>query len=180
MAVLFTKGITYQSNITDSTAYKIKVGDDSYKIYLTSGELYQGDPKENIVLILEFTGSMFKVANGVARYLVDELAKRIQELELQRGGFVKLKQLVFPNDNDVSNAPVIDIYEQDTGGNSQFVRAGVARLIWRVSGRWAGRCRAAQLASIRQMSGQVSRGSAGEYQADERAGVAGLSSRVSG
>ena len=34
--------------------------------------------------------------------------------------------------------------------------------------------------SIRQMSGQVSRGSAGEYQADERAGVAGLSWRVSG
>ena len=32
----------------------------------------------------------------------------------------------------------------------------------------------------RQMSGQVSRGSAGEYQADERACVAGLSSRVSG
>ena len=56
-------------------------------------------------------------------------------------------------------------------------------------------CRAAQLASIRQMSGQVSRGSAGEYQADERevshgsageyqaderAGVARLSWRVSG
>ena len=36
------------------------------------------------------------------------------------------------------------------------------------------------LASIRQMSGQVSRGSAGEYQADERAGVARLSWRVSG
>ena len=35
----------------------------------------------------------------------------------------------------------------------------------------------AQLASIRQMSGQVSRGSAGEYQADERAGVARLSSQ---
>ena len=33
----------------------------------------------------------------------------------------------------------------------------------------------AQLPSIRQMSGQVSRGSAGEYQADERAGVARLS-----
>ena len=30
------------------------------------------------------------------------------------------------------------------------------------------------------MSGQVSRGSAGEYQADEWAGVAGLSWRVSG
>ena len=29
----------------------------------------------------------------------------------------------------------------------------------------------AQLAIIRQTSGQVSRGSAGEYQADERAGV---------
>ena len=40
--------------------------------------------------------------------------------------------------------------------------------------------RKAQLASIRQMSGQVSRGSAGEYQADEPAGVAGLSWRVSG
>ena len=36
------------------------------------------------------------------------------------------------------------------------------------------------LASIRQMNGQVSRGSAGEYQADERAGVARLSWRVSG
>ena len=40
--------------------------------------------------------------------------------------------------------------------------------------------RGAQLASIRQMSGQVSCGSAGEYQADERAGVARLSWRVSG
>ena len=30
-------------------------------------------------------------------------------------------------------------------------RAGVARLSWRVSGRWAGRYHAAQLASIRQM-----------------------------
>ena len=58
-------------------------------------------------------------------------------------------------------------------------RAGFARLSWRVSGRWAGRCRGAQLASIRQMSGQVSRGSAGKYQADERAGVEGLSWRVS-
>ena len=37
----------------------------------------------------------------------------------------------------------------------------------------------AQLASIIQMSGQVSRGSAGEYQADELAGVARLSWRVS-
>ena len=40
--------------------------------------------------------------------------------------------------------------------------------------------RGAQLASIRLMSGQVSRGSAGEYQADERAGVAGLSWRLLG
>ena len=32
------------------------------------------------------------------------------------------------------------------------------------------------MARIRQMSGQVSRGSAGEYQADELAGVARLSS----
>ena len=42
------------------------------------------------------------------------------------------------------------------------------------------RCREAQLASIRQMSRQVSRGSDGEYQADEQAGVARLSWRVSG
>ena len=36
-----------------------------------------------------------------------------------------------------------------------------------------------QLASIRQMSGQVSRGSAGEYQADEWAGIARTSWRLS-
>ena len=35
-------------------------------------------------------------------------------------------------------------------------------------------CREAQLAIIKQMSGQVSRGSAGNYQADEQAGVARL------
>ena len=50
-------------------------------------------------------------------------------------------------------------------------QVGVARLSWRVSGRCAGRCRAAPMASIRQMSREVSRGSAGEYQADEQAGV---------
>ena len=54
------------------------------------------------------------------------------------------------------------------------------RLRWRVSGRYAGRGRAAQLASIRQMSRQGSRGSAGKYQADEQAGVARLRWRVSG
>ena len=59
-------------------------------------------------------------------------------------------------------------------------QAGVARLRWRVSGRGADRCCAAPLASIRQMSRQVSRGSAVEYQADEQAGVARLSWRVSG
>ena len=37
----------------------------------------------------------------------------------------------------------------------------------------------AQLAIIKQMSGQVSCGSAGDYQADEGAGVAGLSWRLS-
>ena len=42
------------------------------------------------------------------------------------------------------------------------------------------RCHAAQLAIIKQMSRQVSRGSAGDYQADEKAGVARLSWRVSG
>ena len=38
-------------------------------------------------------------------------------------------------------------------------QAGVARLRWRVSGRLVRRCRVAQLASVRQMSRQVSRGS---------------------
>ena len=55
---------------------------------------------------------------------------------------------------------------------AQFLRQG-----W---GLWLLRCGMAQLASIRQKSGQVFRGSAGEYQADERAGVARLRSQVSG
>ena len=53
-------------------------------------------------------------------------------------------------------------------------QAGVEWLSWRVSGRWAVRCRAAPAVSIKQMTRQVSRGSAVEYQADERAGVARL------
>ena len=72
--------------------------------------------------------------------------------------------------------------------------AGVEQLHWRLSGRRAGRCRAAQLAYIKQkskqvsrgsraiikkMSRQVSRGSAGEYQADEQAGVVRLSCQLS-
>ena len=40
--------------------------------------------------------------------------------------------------------------------------------------------RGALLASIRQICGQLSRSSFGEYQADERAGVAGILLRVSG
>ena len=68
-----------------------------------------------------------------------------------------------------------------SAGEYQAVeQAGVARLSLRFSGRHTGRCRGAQLASIRQMSRQVLRGSAGEYQADEQAGFAGLSWRVSG
>src|SRR5574340_386936 len=47
-------------------------------------------------------------------------------------------------------------------------RAGVPGLRWRVSGRCAGRSRAAPLVSIRQMSGQVWRDSPGEYQAEDR------------
>ena len=64
------------------------------------------------------------------------------------------------------------------GENQAEEQAGVARLSWQVSGRCAGRCRAAPLASIRQMIRQVSRGSAGEYQSDEQAGVAGVSWRL--
>ena len=59
-------------------------------------------------------------------------------------------------------------------------QAGVAVLRFRVSGRGAGRCPAAQLAIIRQMSRQVLRGSAVEYQADEQARVPPLSWRFSG
>ena len=56
---------------------------------------------------------------------------------------------------------------------------GVTSLTWRLSSRGAGRVRPAQLAIIKQMSGQVSHGSAGDYQADDRAGVARLSWRLS-
>ena len=59
-------------------------------------------------------------------------------------------------------------------------QAGVTRLTWPQSSRRAGRCRAAQLAYIKQMSMQVSRGSVFDYQADEQAGVTGLSWRLSG
>ena len=66
------------------------------------------------------------------------------------------------------------------GGDYQVDdQAGVEQLRWRLSGRRAGRCRAAQLAYIKQMSRQVSRGSAGEYQSDELAGVIRLSWRQS-
>ena len=47
------------------------------------------------------------------------------------------------------------------------------RLSWTQSSRRAGRCRADQLAYMKQMSRQVSRGSAGVYQADEQALVVG-------
>ena len=42
------------------------------------------------------------------------------------------------------------------------------------------KCREAQLAIMKQMSRQVSRGSAGDYPADEQAGVERLNWRVSG
>ena len=72
------------------------------------------------------------------------------------------------------------VWRVSAGEDQADERAGVAGLSWRVSGRRAGRCRAAQLASIRQMSRQVSRRSGGEYQANEQAGVARLWCRVSG
>ena len=54
-------------------------------------------------------------------------------------------------------------------------QAGVEQLRWRLSGRRAGRCRAAQMETIKPMSRKVSRGSSGDYQADEQASVARLS-----
>ena len=82
-----------------------------------------------------------------------------------------------------------------SSGHSQAdEQAGVALLSWRLSSRGAGRCRAAQLAIIKQMSRQVSRSLAGDYQkmsrqvsrgsavdyeADDQAGVASLSWRIS-
>ena len=50
-------------------------------------------------------------------------------------------------------------------------QAGVNWLSWPQTIRRAVRCRATQLAYIKQMSSQVSRGSPGVYQADEQAGV---------
>ena len=54
-------------------------------------------------------------------------------------------------------------------------QAGVTRLSWRQSSRRAGRCRAAQLAYIKQMRRQVSCGSYGDNHADEQEGVLRLS-----
>ena len=63
-----------------------------------------------------------------------------------------------------------------SGGDYQAdEQAGVEQLRWRLSGRRAGRCHAAQLAYIKQMSRQVSRSSVFDYQADEQAGVVALS-----
>ena len=59
-------------------------------------------------------------------------------------------------------------------------QAGVAWLSFRLLGRQAGKCRGAQLASIRQMTRQLSHSSADEYQADEQAGVEWLTMRGSG
>ena len=67
-----------------------------------------------------------------------------------------------------------ELGSEGTNVFSKLLVRGVARLSWRLSGRWVGRCRAAQLAIFRQMSGQMLRGSALEYQADKRAGVARL------
>ena len=53
-------------------------------------------------------------------------------------------------------------------------QAGVEQLRWRLLGRRAGKCRAAQLLIIKQMSRQLSRGAALDYQADEQAGVTRL------
>ena len=53
-------------------------------------------------------------------------------------------------------------------------QAGVEQLRWRLSGRRAGRCRAAHMETIKPMSRKVSRGSRGDYQADEQACVARL------
>ena len=54
-------------------------------------------------------------------------------------------------------------------------QADVTLLSWPQSSRRAGRCRAAQMAYIKQMRRQESSGSVFDYQADDKAGVAGLS-----
>ena len=54
-------------------------------------------------------------------------------------------------------------------------QAGNEQLPWQLSARRAGSCCGAQLAYIKQMSRQVSRGSAVDYEADEQAGVTRLS-----
>ena len=56
---------------------------------------------------------------------------------------------------------------------------GFTRLSWPQSSRRAGRCRAAQMAIIKQMTRQVSCGSLADYQTDELAGVQGLTGVLS-
>ena len=62
---------------------------------------------------------------------------------------------------------------------SHFSHVQLFETLWTVAYQ-APLCHAAQLAIIKQMSRQVSRGSAGEYQAEEQAGFGGLSWRISG
>ena len=58
---------------------------------------------------------------------------------------------------------------RSSGGDYQAdEKAGVEQLRWRLSGRRAGRCRAAQFSLSKQMNRQVSRLSAGDFQADEQ------------
>ena len=57
-------------------------------------------------------------------------------------------------------------------------QAGIVWTSRRISSRIAGRCHAAQLATVKQMNRQVSRGSAVEFEADEQAGVARLSCQL--
>ena len=85
--------------------------------------------------------------------------------------------------NNISNGDPVNFEElvwvNKTPNHEQILRSGDIVICMANGSSPLGRCHAAQLAIIKQMSVQVSGGSSGDYQADERAGVTRLSWRSS-
>ena len=126
-------------------------------------------------------GHVFAIVDEVDSILIDEARTPLiisgkgdesTDLYQQADSFVRrLKKIVYTSTDEKQ--------EEDENLDEDYVvdeKANTATLTARGISKAD---REAQLVSIRQMSGQGSSGSAGKYQADERAGVARLRWRVS-
>lgn len=125
LAVYFKNGIDKKDDVTSSNCYRIKIGDTAYPIKMNDDAeeaYYKGGDKKATVLLFEFSGSYFRLVNGVSRYMIDELSDKLEDIRVHNGAYVQLRQIVFPNEGEeVSNGGSIDIYEHDTGSANQFV-----------------------------------------------------------